>query len=174
MARNVLLAVELFSNDQSCKCSNLCVRMFHAAGPRHRLFRRTGLMRRGLVRAPFLLPPQPPSCVTGQPLPVALFGRSVPALHRSCSVAKFRGIMHLTYRDPLAHTGMVSAAPRAVEAGAPDRTAALEAAFHHWWARNDHFLSAGSCGDVVGLLEALGSAALTNPSSSSSSGSRAL
>jgi hypothetical protein len=29
------------------------------------------------------------------------------------------GIMHLTYRDPLAHTGVVSTVPRAVEAGAP-------------------------------------------------------
>src|SRR6202158_2496898 len=139
MARNVLLAVELFSNDQSCKCSNVCVRMFHAAGPRHRLFRRTGLMRRGLVRAPFLLPPQPPSCVTGQPLPVALFGRSVPALHRSCSVAKFRGIMHLTYRDPLAHTGMVSAAPRAVEAGAPHTYGPLQVAFPPLVAVYGHF-----------------------------------
>jgi hypothetical protein len=36
-----MLTVELFCNDQSCKRSDLCVRLLHAARPRHRLFRRT-------------------------------------------------------------------------------------------------------------------------------------
>jgi hypothetical protein len=43
----------------------------------------------GLARAPLPLPPQPPR-VTGDPLPVALSDRSAPALHASCSIAKFR------------------------------------------------------------------------------------
>jgi hypothetical protein len=38
---------ELFSNDQSSKRSDLRIRRLHAIRPRHRLFRRTGLMRRG-------------------------------------------------------------------------------------------------------------------------------
>jgi hypothetical protein len=40
---------ELFSNDQSSKRSDLRIRRLHAVRPRHRLFRRTGLMRRGTV-----------------------------------------------------------------------------------------------------------------------------
>ena len=59
------------------------------------------------------------------------------------------------------------------EAGAPDKKAALEEAFYSWWADNDHFLSSGSCGDVVALWEALGSAALANASTSLVSTSRA-
>ena len=60
-----------------------------------------------------------------------------------------------------------------LEAGAPDRKAALEEVFYNWWADNDHFLSSGSCGDVVALWEALGSAALAKASTSLGPTSRA-
>jgi hypothetical protein len=45
---------ELFSNDQSSKRSDLRIRRFHAVRSRDRIFRRTGLMRRGPKPAPRL------------------------------------------------------------------------------------------------------------------------
>lgn len=92
----------------------------------------------------------------------------------------FRGIMHLTYHDSLAHTNMASAA---AEAGAPkefgflspdafapgrvttvnnapdDATlVALEAVFYDWWAANYSCLDFGGAGDVLGLRLALNAA----------------
>lgn len=52
VSRNLSLPVELFSNDQSCKRSDLRIWRFHAARHRYRLFRRTGVMRRGPEPAP--------------------------------------------------------------------------------------------------------------------------
>ena len=45
---------ELFSNDQSFKRGDLRIRRLHAVRSRHRIFRRTGLMRRGPEPAPLL------------------------------------------------------------------------------------------------------------------------
>jgi hypothetical protein len=72
---------------------------------------------------------------------------------------------------PEAGAPEIEVTPKMVEAAR--FRAELEEAFYRWWANNDHFLSADSCGDVTALWAAFGSAALTNASKSGSSGANA-
>jgi hypothetical protein len=72
---------ELFSNDQSCKRSDLRIRRLHAVRPRHRVPCRAGLMRRGTEAPRPSLSASQPSGMRGQPLAVAFHDRSAPALH---------------------------------------------------------------------------------------------